>query len=277
MKEVGVPFLEVAMVQVREVIRRWQAGEPPGAGVLVQLLQRNHAGPLPASVGPAAQVLTAQDERIASWLKDDLQLSRIHELLAGDGIPVSYTTLRRYVRQAGLWKRAETTVRAADWAPGEAAEIDFGRLGVLIDGTTGKNHVAWGSSWCCPPAGTASSGRCCGRRWRRASRADHSFEAVFRRYLAPDLLVLDDFGLHRLTPQQSEDLYALIIERHRRSSFIVTSNRDVSEWVRLFADPILANSALDRLANGAHQLIIEGPSYRRKLAPRPSLQEAPMP
>ena len=64
--------------------------------------------------------------------------------------------------------------------------------------------------------------------------------------------------LHRLNQQQSEDLYALIIERHRRSSFIVTSNRDVSEWVGLFADPILANSALDRLANGAHQLVMKG-------------------
>lgn len=32
----------------------------------------------------------------------------------------------------------------------------------------------------------------------------------------------------------------------------VRANRDVAEWVALFADPILANSALDRLANGAH-------------------------
>jgi DNA replication protein DnaC len=101
------------------------------------------------------------------------------------------------------------------------------------------------------------------------SRADHSFEAGLRRYLVPDLLILDDFGIHRLTQQQSEDLYALIIERHRRSSFIVTSNRDVGEWVGLFADPILANSALDRLANGAHQLVIEGESYRARLAPKP--------
>ena len=102
------------------------------------------------------------------------------------------------------------------------------------------------------------------------ARADHSFETQFRRYLAPDLLVLDDFGIHRLNQQQSEDLYALIIERYRRSSFIVTSNREVNEWVGLFADPILANSALDRLASGAHQLIIEGPSYRARLAPRAS-------
>ena len=109
------------------------------------------------------------------------------------------------------------------------------------------------------------------------ARADHSFEAAFRKYLAPDLLLVDDFGLHRLSQQQSEDLYALIIERHRHASFVVTSNRDVSEWVGLFADPILANSALDRLANGAHQLVIDGPSYRAKLAPRPSSTEAAMP
>ena len=107
------------------------------------------------------------------------------------------------------------------------------------------------------------------------ARADHSFETVFRRYLAPNLLIVDDFGLQRLNQQQSEDLYALVIERHRRASFIVTSNRDVSEWVGLFADPILANSALDRLANGAHQLVIDGPSYRAKLAPRSP--EASMP
>jgi DNA replication protein DnaC len=104
------------------------------------------------------------------------------------------------------------------------------------------------------------------------ARADHSFEAVFRRYLVPELLVLDDFGLHRLSAQQSQDLYELIIERHRRSSFIVTANRAVEEWLGLFDDPILGNSALDRLANGAHQLVLDGPSYRAKLAPKLSTE-----
>jgi DNA replication protein DnaC len=99
------------------------------------------------------------------------------------------------------------------------------------------------------------------------ARADHTFEKVFRRYLAPDLLILDDFGLQRLTAQQSTDLYGLIIERHHRSSFAITSNRAVDEWLSLFDDPLLGNSALDRLANAAHQVVLEGPSYRAKLAP----------
>ena len=105
------------------------------------------------------------------------------------------------------------------------------------------------------------------------ARADHTYERVFRRYLAPDLLILDDFALHRLTAQQSEDLYDLIIERHRRASFALTSNRGVDEWLGLFDNPILGNSALDRLANAAHQLVIEGPSYRAKLAPKHRLSD----
>jgi DNA replication protein DnaC len=79
---------------------------------------------------------------------------------------------------------------------------------------------------------------------------------------------LDDFGLRRLNAQQSTDLYELIIARHRHSSFAITSNRGVDEWLTLFDDPLLGNSALDRLANAAHQLVIEGPSYRAKLSPK---------
>jgi DNA replication protein DnaC len=94
------------------------------------------------------------------------------------------------------------------------------------------------------------------------SRADHSTERAIRRLLAPDLLILDDFALRRLDPQQSSDFYEIIIERHKRASTIVTSNRAIDEWIPLFDDPILAQSALDRLAHNAHQVVIEGESYR---------------
>ena len=99
------------------------------------------------------------------------------------------------------------------------------------------------------------------------ARIDHSLEKAFRSFLSPDLLILDDFGLQRMTPQQSTDMYELIIERHRRSSFVITSNRGVDEWLGLFDDPILGNSALDRLANASYQIVIEGTSYRERLSP----------
>jgi DNA replication protein DnaC len=99
------------------------------------------------------------------------------------------------------------------------------------------------------------------------SRVDHTFEKAFRSFLIPDLLILDDFGLQRLSAQQSTDLYELIIARHRQSSFVITSNRAVDEWLGLFDDPILGNSALDRLANASYQITIDGTSYRERLSP----------
>ena len=71
---------------------------------------------------------------------------------------------------------------------------------------------------------------------------DNSVDCTFRPFLAPDLLILDDFGLHKLTAQQSADLYELILNRHRASSSVITSNQGVEEWLGLFVDPILGNS-----------------------------------
>lgn len=99
------------------------------------------------------------------------------------------------------------------------------------------------------------------------SRADNSTERVLRSLLAPDLLIIDDFGLRRLNAQQSSDFYEVIIERHRRTSTLVTSNRAIEEWIPLFDDPILAQSALDRLAHNGHQIVMDGPSYRTRQRP----------
>ena len=99
------------------------------------------------------------------------------------------------------------------------------------------------------------------------SRADHSTEKVLRALLAPDVLIIDDFGLRPLDAQQSSDLYEVILERHRRASTIVTSNRTIDEWIPLFDDPILAQSAIDRLAHNAYQVVIEGDSYRKRQRP----------
>jgi DNA replication protein DnaC len=101
----------------------------------------------------------------------------------------------------------------------------------------------------------------------KQSRADYSHEKALRRFLAPDLLILDDFALRRLDTTQSNDIYEVVIERHRRSSTILTSNRHVDEWIPLFDDPILAQSALDRLSHNAYQVQIEGESYRKGQRP----------
>ncbi len=100
------------------------------------------------------------------------------------------------------------------------------------------------------------------------SRADNSYEREVVKLISPDLLIIDDFGLQRLSGEQAGDFYEIVIERYGRASTLITSNRDVHEWMSLFDDQIMANSALDRIAHNAHQLVIEGESYRRKKAPK---------
>lgn len=99
------------------------------------------------------------------------------------------------------------------------------------------------------------------------SRADNSFDRELRRFISPDLVVIDDFGLRKLSNQASSDFYDLIIERHTRSSTILTSNRAVDEWMAVFDEPLLGQSALDRLCHRAHQFVIDGESYRQRTAP----------
>ena len=88
-----------------------------------------------------------------------------------------------------------------------------------------------------------------------------------RRLAGVDLLILDDFALQPLDATETADFYQLCVERHQRASTVVTSNRTAEEWLAMMADPLLAQSAVDRLVSTAHELVIEGESYRRRQKP----------
>ena len=100
------------------------------------------------------------------------------------------------------------------------------------------------------------------------SRLDNSYEAELRKLLAVDLLVIDDFGLDAMDHTESRDAYDLITERHRAGSTVVTSNRGPDEWLATFADPVRAQSAIDRFTSNSYDLVIEGESYRPRLKPK---------
>ncbi|MGH3700003.1 MAG: IS21-like element helper ATPase IstB [Pseudonocardiaceae bacterium] len=101
----------------------------------------------------------------------------------------------------------------------------------------------------------------------KAARLDNSVEAEMRRLAHVQLLILDDFALQPLDATETTDFYELIVERHRKTATVLTSNREPSEWLAMMADPLLAQSAVDRLVSTAHELIIEGDSYRRRQKP----------
>src|SRR5579863_1305797 len=102
----------------------------------------------------------------------------------------------------------------------------------------------------------------------KQARLDQSYETELRRAISVDLLVLDDFAIDTLDATESRDLYEILLERYRTGSIIVTSNRGPDEWLATFADPIRAQSAIDRFTSNAYDLVIEGESYRPRLKPK---------
>jgi DNA replication protein DnaC len=98
-------------------------------------------------------------------------------------------------------------------------------------------------------------------------RADGTWQGRLRRYLGPELLILDDFGLREYTLPQAEDLYELVNRRYRRGSLILTTNREPNDLYALFPNPVLAEGLLDRLLNSAYIITMLGRSYRPRQRP----------
>jgi DNA replication protein DnaC len=110
----------------------------------------------------------------------------------------------------------------------------------------------------------------------RASRLDNSHDVEMRKLLRVDLLIVDDFALQPLDALDTADVYELIVERHRAAATVVTSNREPIEWLGLMADPLLAQSAIDRLQSAAHELVLEGESYRPRQKPGVTKNDEPL-
>lgn len=102
----------------------------------------------------------------------------------------------------------------------------------------------------------------------KAARLDKSAEAEMRKLVGVDLLLIDDFALHPLDVTETNDFYELVVERHRQGATVITSNRDPSEFLAQMADPLLAQSAVDRIQSAAYELVIEGESYRKRQKPQ---------
>lgn len=96
----------------------------------------------------------------------------------------------------------------------------------------------------------------------RASRADNTLARKLLRFTTPALLIIDDLGLRPLSGDEPGDLYEVVRQRYERGATVITSNRDVAEWEPLFANPLLASAALDRLLHHSHVVTITGDSYR---------------
>lgn len=169
-------FREVSVVQVKEVLRRWLRGDEGlrsiaiSAGVDRKTVRRyveaatqlgvvrdGGEGQLtdefigsvceairpvrPNGHGPSWQKLVAEEEQIKKWVKAELTVAKIGDLLTRRGVVVPERTLQRFCAERCGAGRTKTTVRVADGEPGVELQADFGRMGMITDAATGRRRV----------------------------------------------------------------------------------------------------------------------------------------
>jgi DNA replication protein DnaC len=86
-----------------------------------------------------------------------------------------------------------------------------------------------------------------------------------KKYLLPELLVLDELGYLPIDQHGADLLFQVISQRYERGALVLTTNKPFKQWASIFNnDSTIASAVLDRLLHHAETVVIEGQSYRMK-------------
>jgi DNA replication protein DnaC len=95
------------------------------------------------------------------------------------------------------------------------------------------------------------------------ARADGRLSRLMASWARVDVLVIDDFVLRPLSPDQAADLLEVIEDRAQLRSTVVTSQLPVALWHEALGEPTVADAILDRLLQNVHRVELAGESMRR--------------
>ena len=227
------------------------------------------------------QLLPTLPDRLALARANDLSHAEFLELILSDEVSRrDATSAERRARAAGL----DPAMRLDRWDA--TAKITYDRavlnelfsLRFVADATNaiimgpvgvGKTFLATALGHAAVRARHSVHFERAGQLLKRlkAARLDNSHDEQIRKLLRTQLLILDDFCLQPMDAADTADIYEIIVERHRAAATTVTSNREPAEWLAMMADPLLAQSAIDRLQSAAWELVLDGESYRRRQKP----------
>ena len=153
----------------------------------------------------------------------------------------------------------------------EIAGLDFvkRKQGLILAGNsgTGKSHIAKAillngcmKTYSCRYTTAADM-----LRELLASLADDTLEKKLKRYLSPDILLIDEVGFDRLEQQDAynANLFHKVIDgRYCKKTTILTTNIDFKQLGDYLGDPVITTAIVDRMVHHSIIINIEGPSWR---------------
>ena len=82
--------------------------------------------------------------------------------------------------------------------------------------------------------------------------AVHPMQLKHRKYMASNLLVLDEFGYQSMSREEANLFFRVVSYRSQKGSTIITTNKGIGSWPGVLAgDEVLAGAILDRLLHSA--------------------------
>ncbi len=142
------------------------------------------------------------------------------------------------------------------------------RLNILITGPTGV-----GKTWLACAFAHKACREGYGALYQRLPRllnsltiakGDGRYPKLLDSLAKTDVLILDDWGLSKLTAENRRDLLELLEDRYNQRSTLATSQLPLDKWHDLIGDPTLADAILDRLMHNAYKINLKGESMRKQ-------------
>jgi len=98
-----------------------------------------------------------------------------------------------------------------------------------------------------------------------AAQKKAALKAELKKYLRPQLLILDEVGYLPIDQHGADLLFQVISQRYERGSIVLTTNKPFKQWPSIFNnDSTITAAVLDRLLHHAETILLEGVSYRMK-------------
>jgi len=92
------------------------------------------------------------------------------------------------------------------------------------------------------------------------------FPKLIQQLAKMDVLLLDDWGLEKMTLGQRNDLLEIMEDRHGLRSTLITSQLPIEQWHKAIGDATLADAILDRLLHNSHKIKLKGESMRKVMS-----------
>lgn len=141
-------------------------------------------------------------------------------------------------------------------------------LNLLIDGPTGAGKSFIADAFANKACREGFNVLCC-----RAPRlfedlalahADGRYPKLMNALAKAHLIIIDDWGLSKMTDGQQRDFLEILEDRHHLHSTIIASQIPAGHWHELMDNPTVADAILDRLIHNAYKINLKGESMRKK-------------